>query len=59
MVQTIVTSSHISVQGEFVKRLSDGRIVVRVGDAKFVGHPVARAVEAIRKLGIVKTPTPA
>ncbi|NNU79232.1 hypothetical protein HMH01_02160 [Halovulum dunhuangense] len=41
MYRTIVTSSHISVQGEFVKRLPDGREVVRVGDAEYVGMPVS------------------
>ena len=41
MFQTILTSSHISVQGEFVKQLDDGRVIVRVGDTYRVGAPIA------------------
>lgn len=40
MLQTIMTASHISVQGEFVKRLADGRVMVRVGAMRFVGNPI-------------------
>jgi len=40
MLQTIITASHISVQGEFVKRLADGRVMVRVGRTKFIGNPI-------------------
>lgn len=37
MFQTILTSSHISVQGEYVKTLPDGRVVVRTGDRLHIG----------------------
>jgi hypothetical protein len=42
MVQTIQTATHISVQGEFVKKLTDGRVVVRVGDINYTGKPIKR-----------------
>lgn len=40
MMRTILTASHISVQGKFVKSLADGRVEVRVGDRYYVGKPV-------------------
>ncbi|MEM8658302.1 MAG: hypothetical protein AAGF22_09410 [Pseudomonadota bacterium] len=40
MLQTIVTSSYISVQGEFVKTMADGKIMIRVGRARYVGNPI-------------------
>ncbi|WP_281840387.1 hypothetical protein [Sinisalibacter aestuarii] len=40
MVKTITVGSCISVQGMFVRNLSDGRIVVRVGKQEFIGRPV-------------------
>jgi len=40
MLKTIVTARHISVQGEFVKRMVDGRVMVRVGQTYYVGKPV-------------------
>lgn len=42
MVKTIETASHISVQGEFVRKLPDGRVVVRVGNTTFAGIPVGQ-----------------
>lgn len=41
MFRTIRVSSCVSVQGEFVEDLSDGRVVIRVGETEFLGQPVA------------------
>ncbi|MEM9228172.1 MAG: hypothetical protein AAGB10_01055 [Pseudomonadota bacterium] len=41
MLQTIVTSSYISVQGEFVKMMADGQIMIRVGRERYVGNPIS------------------
>ena len=46
MYQTIQVSSCVSVQGEFVEMLSDGRMVIRAGSALYRGRPVARRVAA-------------
>ncbi|MHA3978124.1 hypothetical protein ACW9UR_10615 [Halovulum sp. GXIMD14794] len=48
MLQTIVTASHISVQGELVKKLADGRVMVRVGAMEFIGMPI-RALRRRRR----------
>ena len=40
MVRTITVGNYISIQGQFVRSLADGRIVVRVGREEFVGRPV-------------------
>lgn len=42
MLRTIQIGSCVSVQGLLVKQLSDGKIVVRVGDKTFEGTPVSR-----------------
>jgi hypothetical protein len=42
MVRTITIGGYISVQGLWVRDLSDGRVVVRVGQREYVGYPVAR-----------------
>jgi hypothetical protein len=44
MLQTVVTARHISVQGEYVKTMDSGRVMVRVGQTYYVGQPV-EAVE--------------
>lgn len=44
MLKTITVGTCISVQGTFVKSLSNGRIVVRVGDRVFEGRPVGQTV---------------
>lgn len=41
MLQTIQTGSHISIQGEFVRRYEDGRVMVRVGQSLYVGRPMS------------------
>ncbi len=41
MLRTITVSKHISVQGIFVQDLTDGRILVRVGERLFKGNPVS------------------
>ena len=44
MLRTIQIGSCVSVQGLLVKQLSDGRIVVRVGDKTYAGIPVTRSI---------------
>jgi len=43
MVKTITLGSCVSVQGTFIRKLANGKIVVRVGDRVFSGFPVAAA----------------
>jgi hypothetical protein len=40
MVKTITIGSCVSVQGNLVQNLADGRIVVQVGNQRFTGRPV-------------------
>lgn len=40
MVRAVVLSSHVTVQGVYVRTLSDGRVVVRVGQRQYAGTPV-------------------
>ncbi len=40
MLRTITVGSHVSIQGIFVRALTDGRILVRVGERLFKGMPV-------------------
>ncbi len=40
MVKTITIGSCVSVQGNLVQSLSDGRMVVQVGTQRFTGQPV-------------------
>lgn len=42
MYQTIQLSSCITVQGEFVEHLHDGRIAIRDGKTVYHGHPIQR-----------------
>lgn len=46
MLKTILVGSCVSVQGIFVRRLEDGKIVVQVGEKLFQGMPVSEAVAA-------------
>ena len=41
MLRTITVGSCVSIQGIFVRKLSDGKIVVRVGEKTYAGQPVA------------------
>lgn len=41
MLRTITLGTCVSVQGMFIRKLADGKIVVRVGDKTFVGYPVS------------------
>ena len=41
MIKTIVIGKYISVQGNFVKNLPGGKMMVRVGDRLFAGTPVS------------------
>ena len=40
VLKTITLGTCVSVQGIFVRALADGKIVVRVGEKVFTGHPV-------------------
>ncbi len=40
MLKTIMVGKYISVQGEFVRRLPNGLIEVRVGSRVYAGRPV-------------------
>jgi hypothetical protein len=40
MLRTIQIGSCVSVQGLLIKTLSDGRVVIRVGDRVYEGLPV-------------------
>lgn len=46
MLRTIVIGSCVSVQGVFVRNLSDGRIAVRDGERTFAGRPVSATSQA-------------
>jgi hypothetical protein len=43
MLRTITVGSAISIQGTYVRALPDGRIVVKVDNATYVGLPVNKA----------------
>lgn len=43
MLQTIQTGTHISIQGEYVRRYEDGRVMVRVGQSYYVGKPISNS----------------
>lgn len=43
MLRTIMLGSAISIQGTFVRALSDGRIVVQVDKKTYAGVPVTKA----------------
>ncbi|SFU77020.1 hypothetical protein SAMN04488527_11555 [Aliiroseovarius crassostreae] len=42
MLRTIMIGSRIMAQGQYVKMLTDGRMVVRVDGRLMVGHPVTQ-----------------
>lgn len=46
MLRTITIGNHISVQGMFIGKLDNGKIMVRVGEKTFVGRPVMPATAA-------------
>lgn len=43
MLCTITMGNYVLVQGTFVRRLENGKVVVRVGKKLFEGTPVAAA----------------
>jgi len=47
MLRTIQIGSCIQVQGVLVRSLSDGRIVVSVGNREFTGSPIPMLRSAI------------
>lgn len=40
MLRTIVIGSCVSVQGTFVRRLANGKILIRVGKRLYEGMPI-------------------
>ncbi|SDI77909.1 hypothetical protein [Lutimaribacter saemankumensis] len=40
MLRTITIGSCVSIQGQYVRDLPDGRTVIRVGEREFVGFAV-------------------
>ncbi|MGR3571473.1 hypothetical protein [Brevirhabdus sp.] len=42
MLKTIMLGSCVSVQGTFLKKLADGKILISVGAQTFAGYPVSR-----------------
>ncbi|SES09172.1 putative cofactor-binding repeat-containing protein [Tranquillimonas rosea] len=40
MVQTITIGSCVSVQGNVVRNLEDGRVTIQVGEQAYTGFPV-------------------
>ena len=42
MLRTITLGSCVSVQGIYVKDLSDGRVAVKVDETIYAGTPVSR-----------------
>lgn len=46
MLRTILVGSCVSVQGLFVRKLDNGKIVIRVGDRVYQGVPVSEAAAA-------------
>jgi len=45
MYQTIQIAGQITAQGLLVRRLSDGRVVVDLGDRQVVGLPVVQKLQ--------------
>ena len=43
MLRTISLGSCVSVQGLVVGQQADGKLIVRVDEKTFVGHPIASA----------------
>jgi hypothetical protein len=43
MLRTIILGSCVSVQGQFVRQLDDGRIVIQVGNRTYQGKPANAA----------------
>lgn len=43
MLRTIIMGTCVQVQGTFVRALSDGRIIVAVGNQKYTGMPIKGA----------------
>jgi len=43
MLRTVAVGSCVSVQGLFIRTLADGKLVVKVDEKLFVGHPVSGA----------------
>jgi hypothetical protein len=41
MLRTITIGSCVSIQGLMVRQLADGKIVIKVDELTFTGHPVA------------------
>lgn len=42
MLRTITVGSCVSIQGLLVGQMADGKIMVKVDERTFVGHPVSQ-----------------
>lgn len=56
MIRTVLLGSCVSVQGNFVEALDDGRVVVQVDSRRFCGLPVGRTGAPSIPDGVGKTP---
>ena len=43
MLRTIVIETCVAIQGQFVRQLDNGNIVIRVGDQTYEGKPANKA----------------
>jgi hypothetical protein len=46
MLTTIIIGTCVSIQGNFVRKLANGMVIVRVGEQQFMGRPVGDAAVA-------------
>ncbi len=46
VLTTVIIGTCVSIQGNFVRKLANGMVTVRVGDKQFTGHPVVSALAA-------------
>ena len=46
VLTTIFIGTCVSIQGNFVRKLANGMVTVRVGDKHFTGRPVVSALAA-------------
>ncbi len=46
MIRTVTVGDYVSVQGNYVRSLPDGRVVVQVGGKTVAGNPIQAVVGA-------------
>ncbi len=42
MLSTITVGSHVQLQGLLIRTLSDGKVVISIGEKEYEGKPVTR-----------------